>query len=497
MASFARILRFLVLVIFLLITPCLHAAEKPEPPKPTTRATRVIEGWTVRIDDRLLQPPNEALGAQALKQLEASLADIRGVVAADRLARLQNVGIVLDFTHGKLHSEQYHPSAGWLTANGYAKDLARCVHIPDAAYYTAARHHREQPWATMHELAHAYHDQVFGFDEPRIKKAWEQYKASGHGDSVQHINGSKGKHYALTNPMEFFAEMTEAYFGKNDFFPFTRDELKAAEPEIDALLQTIWGEPSRGMGAGDAKFSAQFGTRRHDFIAAGYKVFVLLPTKPTADGSRPWVWYAPTLPGLPDPSHEWLFTRLLASGFAIAGVDVGESYGSPRGRAGFTEFHRFVTDKYALSPKACLLPQSRGGLMHYNWAAEHPQSVQCIAGIYTVCDQSSWPGLAKSCGAYGMTEDELRKHLPEHNPIDRLEPLAKAKVPILHVHGNADKLVPLDRNSGELAKRYRALGGNIELVVVEGKGHEVVPEFFQSRRLLDFLLACGKPAPSK
>jgi len=44
---------------------------------------------------------------------------------------------------------------------------------------------------------------------------------------------------------EFFAEMTEAYFGVNDFFPFNRAELKEAEPEILALLSNIWESPPR------------------------------------------------------------------------------------------------------------------------------------------------------------------------------------------------------------------------------------------------------------
>ena len=172
---------------------------------------------------------------------------------------------------------------------------------------------------------------------------------------------------------------------------------------------------------------------------------------------------------------------------------MGESFGNPAGRAAFTKFYRAVVKRYGLDQKACLLAQSRGGLMLYNWAAEHPDCVQCIGGIYTVCDQSSWPGLAKSSPAYHMTEAELAKHLTEHNPIDRLAPLARAKIPILHLHGNADTLVPLDRNSGELTRRYRALGGEAELVVVKGKGHEVCPEFFQNRRLLDFFLQQGKP----
>jgi hypothetical protein len=217
------------------------ATRPAEPPTPTTRTILKIEGWTVRVDDRLWQPPNEATGRRALQLLEAKLADIKSVVPAGPLAKLQAVTIVLDLTHGGLHSMQYHPSADWLEEHGYARDLARCVHIPEAADFVSPRHNSDQPWCVLHELAHAYHDQVLGFDEPRIARAFEQYRASGHGDSTLQINGRHVRHYALTDQKEFFAEMTEAYFGMNDFFPFNRAELMTAEPQIYELLRTIWG----------------------------------------------------------------------------------------------------------------------------------------------------------------------------------------------------------------------------------------------------------------
>ena len=62
------------------------------------------------------------------------------------------------------------------------------------------------------------------------------------GGNTLLFDGKKVKHYALTNQMEFFAEMTETYFGVNDFYPFVRAELKESEPELDQLLQEIWGE---------------------------------------------------------------------------------------------------------------------------------------------------------------------------------------------------------------------------------------------------------------
>jgi len=214
--------------------------------KPTAHTTRTIEGWPVRVDDRLLAPPNAELGARALRFLEARLFDINAVVAAAPLAKLHTVTIVLDLSNGNLRSMQYHPDADWLRENGYSVDLAKCVHIPIAAQLPTARQINEQPWAVLHELAHAYHDQVLSFDDPRIIKAYEDYKRSGHGDATLLYNGRRVRHYALTNHKEFFAEMSEAYFGNNDFFPFNRAELMTTEPAIFEMMQAIWGPVAGG-----------------------------------------------------------------------------------------------------------------------------------------------------------------------------------------------------------------------------------------------------------
>jgi hypothetical protein len=220
-------------------------ATAADPPKPASHTDKKIEGWTVRVDDRLLKAPDEELGRRALRFLEAKLIDIKAVVPAERLEKLQTVTIVLDLTHGGLGSMQYHPSAEWLKEHGYSGDLVKCVHIPRAADLPTKRNIREQPWVILHELAHAYHDQALGFDEPRIKEAFEKYKKSGYGDKTLLHDGRRVKHYALTDHKEFFAEMTESYFGSNDFFPFNRAELKESEPEIYALMQDIWEPASK------------------------------------------------------------------------------------------------------------------------------------------------------------------------------------------------------------------------------------------------------------
>ena len=230
----------------LLRPPASPPREAEVPPQPASRTARQIEGWSVRVDDRLTAGPDAALGGRALRFLEAKLVEIKLVVPPARVAQLQKIPIVLDLTCGRLGPMQYHPSAGWLKTNGYPVDLAKCVHLPRAADVVTRRNVNEQPWVILHELAHAYHHQVLGFDEPRVIRAYEQFKASGRGERVLLYDGRRVRHYGLTDHKEFFAEMTEAYFGVNDFYPFNRAELKEADPDAYALLSAVWGVEESG-----------------------------------------------------------------------------------------------------------------------------------------------------------------------------------------------------------------------------------------------------------
>lgn len=229
----------LLSLLVLLLAGVVNAAEKKA--LPTAHTTRQIEGWTVRVDDRLLAGPAAAQGERALKLLTARLVAITVVVPEKSLAKLRAVTIELDLDYGGLHAMQYHPDAGWLKEHGYSEQLAKCVHIPVVEDFLSPYENHRMPWVVLHELAHAFHDQVLGFDEERVKAAWKKFKASGKYASVLTSPGHMREHYALTNQQEFFAEMTESYFGSNDFYPFVTGELKQAEPEVFALLAEIWG----------------------------------------------------------------------------------------------------------------------------------------------------------------------------------------------------------------------------------------------------------------
>lgn len=230
----------------------LCVAEKPGIPKEHT--TRDIEGWNVRIDNRLLKGEHSTTGERALKLLNARLVAITFVVQEKALAKLRTFTIQLDLDYAELRPMQYHPGAGWLKNNGYSENLVKCVHIPNVEDFLSAFENHRMPWVVLHELAHAYHDQVLGYDEARVKSAWTKFKFGGKYKSVLTSPGGMREHYGVTNPMEFFAEMTETYFGSNDFYPFVTGELKEAEPDIFKLMEEIWGPlPGREKPKGGPK----------------------------------------------------------------------------------------------------------------------------------------------------------------------------------------------------------------------------------------------------
>jgi pimeloyl-ACP methyl ester carboxylesterase len=149
------------------------------------------------------------------------------------------------------------------------------------------------------------------------------------------------------------------------------------------------------------------------------------------------------------------------------------------------KFYDELTGKYGFAKKTALIGLSRGGLYCYNWAIANPDKVACIYADAAVCDFKSWPGgklkgLGKGTGdatewnnmlmAYGFKSDAEAASY-QGNPVDNLKPLAAAKVPLLHVYGEADSLVPWDENTGVVAERYRKMGGSITLIPKPGVGH--------------------------
>lgn len=249
-----------------------------------------------------------------------------------------------------------------------------------------------------------------------------------------------------------------------------------------------------------APFSALHGAPRlalpdtENFTLAGRPAFLYLPPENLRTQPQTWVFYAPTLPDLPDKAERWMHEQFLAAGVAVVGVDVGEAYGNPKSRETFDALYRELTERRGFAAKPCLLGRSRGGLAVSSWAIANPARIAGLAGIYPVFDLRSYPKPDKAARAYGVTPHELAERNDELNPIARIGVLAKAGVPAFLLRGDKDTLVPLRENSAEFARHYRDAGeeARLTLKILEGQGHNMFDGLFRSQELVDFVIARAK-----
>ena len=216
------------------------------PYRPTSEyESRNMRGWTLMIGPDLLA--DEDLAKKVFAELERQLVAIEQAVPPGPLEKLRKVTIWVEKEEGHHPCMAYHPDRGWLIEHDMNPDKARCVEIANAQNFV--RWTKDQPWMVLHELAHGYHDQFLpgGYRNKELREAFERAKSAGKYEAVAYVRGGQKRAYALNNPMEFFAENSEALFGKNDFFPFNRDDLKAFDPETFSLLCKLWEIPEEGI----------------------------------------------------------------------------------------------------------------------------------------------------------------------------------------------------------------------------------------------------------
>lgn len=233
------------------------------------------------------------------------------------------------------------------------------------------------------------------------------------------------------------------------------------------------GEPPAAVEQFPGTVSRWQGFARFDFEFAGRRVTVVTPDQ-AAEG-RPWLWRGEFFGAFPSVD-----LALLKLGWHVVYMACPNTFGSPDTMDRWAKLYDELTGRYRFSTRPVLLGMSRGGLYVYHWAAAWPGRVGLIYGDAPVCDVKSWPGgKGKGKGSprdwdlfkqvYGLTEQQALDW--KQNPIEILEPLAKAHIPIIHVVGDADDVVPVDENTAVLKRRYEALGGHVELIVKPGIGH--------------------------
>ncbi|MCY1723330.1 prolyl oligopeptidase family serine peptidase [Prolixibacteraceae bacterium Z1-6] len=210
-----------------------------------------------------------------------------------------------------------------------------------------------------------------------------------------------------------------------------------------------------------------------EFDFQGRAAKIVFPEK--ANEARNWIWRARFWGHEPQADQ-----ALLDKGYHVVYVDVAGLFGNPEAVTIWNNFYDFVREKYDLNPKTVLEGMSRGGLIIYNWAAQNTDKVSCIYADAPVCDIKSWPGgLYKGKGsrvdwesclkAYDLDEKSVKRF--RGIPIYTSRKVAKANIPVMHICGDADDVVPLEENTKKLEKQFKKTGGEMELIVKKGIGH--------------------------
>ena len=226
-----------------------------------------------------------------------------------------------------------------------------------------------------------------------------------------------------------------------------------------------------------------------EFSFKGHDAKIVFPNKKTENNY--WIWRARFW------GHEPQVDKaLLEKGFHVVYVDVANLFGNNEAVELWNEFYNFCIKKYKLNPKVVLEGMSRGGLIIYNWASVNTDKVFSIYADAPVCDIKSWPGglfdgkgSAKEweicLNAYGLDTISVKdfKNIPIYTCIN----VAKAGIPVIHVYGDADIVVPYAENTALLTEQFQKAGGTIEIIIKEGIGHH--PHCLENPKpIVDFIL---------
>lgn len=219
------------------------------------------------------------------------------------------------------------------------------------------------------------------------------------------------------------------------------------------------------------------GYGRTDFTFADRQATLVQPAQ-AAEG-RPWLWRMGEF-----GEDAALDQALLERGLHLAWLDTSETFGSPEFVEQAAAFHQTLVAQHDLRPRALVFGLGVEGLLAHNFAAQHPDRVAAVIAANPVCDTKSWPaglGLAEGdpvvwarcLEAWGLDEDGMRES--GGNPVDRVTDLAGLGIPVLHVVGTADLIVPYSENSQVVQRRMSQVGGTIQAITHDGGSRPFLP----------------------
>ena len=283
----------------------------------------------------------------------------------------------------------------------------------------------------------------------------------------------------------------------SDFVDF-ESRLESHYPILDSLKINYY-HPSKIIQPNDSTdFAAKLNLEGYEFDFHGFNgaefnyqgmaCKVVLPD--TLAEGHPWVWRARFW------GHEpQLDIALLEKGYHVVYCEVGALFGN---EVAVDRWNRFYTlmQRGGLAKEGILEGMSRGGLIIYNWALANPDKVSGIYADAPVLDGSSWPGgFGTGKGSRGDWEKfknayEIKTKSDSiafrGNPIHNAAEIGKLGIPMIHVCGAADKVVPISENTDLFEKIVLKNGGKVMVIRKPGVGHH--PHSLKDpQAILDFL----------
>ena len=232
------------------------------------------------------------------------------------------------------------------------------------------------------------------------------------------------------------------------------------------------------------------GGRRIKFDFQGEPAWIVEPTGPVAPGK--WIWVMKWPGAFAEGTGQ---VDALARGYHYMYIDDWKHVMNDAGVARAKAFYDFVTGKLGFAPKANLIGMSWGGFYATRFASTHPD---CVNRLYLdnpvlnfgAFNPRGWNGVKE---AWHFPEGANWKDNPAM-PVARTKPLVDAKIPILLMYGDKDKVVPIADNAELFLARFKAAGGTLDVIVRAGCDHH--PHGFVDKkdghRIVDFFE--GKPA---
>ena len=235
---------------------------------------------------------------------------------------------------------------------------------------------------------------------------------------------------------------------------FIAGAISHAQGEQSTASKPVW----------DGKKTSFHGFDQYNFPLEGIACRVVIPKK-IADG-KPWVWRARFF------GHEPQFDiAMLNRGYHLVYCDVAGLFGNTEAVSRWNKFYNYLRFEHLFSDRVILEGMSRGGLIIYNWAAKNPGKVAAIYADAPVMDFKSWPKINPTILKVYRFKNEQEAKAYKGNPVDNLAPLAKAGIPIIHVVGMDDKVVPVSENTQVAERRYKKMGGTFKVIRKKGIGH--------------------------